>query len=112
MDDCLFCRIAAGTVPADIVSSSTDVVLFRDINPQAPVHVLGIPARHIPNAGHLRERDGELLASIFASFTRWAREEHIRSWRVVTNIGKDAGQSVDHLHFHFLAGRRFGWPPG
>ncbi len=110
--DCLFCRIAAGDVPADVVAQTADALFFRDINPRAPVHVLGIPRRHIPNAAHVRESDGEVLAGIFAAFNAWAAAEGIGSWRVVANVGPDAGQSVDHLHFHFLAGRRLGWPPG
>ena len=113
-DECLFCRIAAGQLPSDRVYEDDQVVAFRDIAPQAPVHVLLIPRRHIASAQDLTEADAPLLGRLFAVVARVARDEGIASggYRVVTNVGRRAGQSVDHLHFHLLGGRSLSWPPG
>jgi histidine triad (HIT) family protein len=110
--DCLFCRIAAGEIPSEIVHSDDQIVVFRDINPRAPTHVLAIPRRHIPSAAELTDGDAPLLAALFAALRRVAEEAGVRSYRIVTNVGADAGQSVFHLHFHLLAGRTMTWPPG
>lgn len=111
--DCLFCRIAAGEIPSDRVYEDDEVVAFRDINPQAPTHVLVIPRRHIRDADALTDEDAPLLAALFATIRRIAEEAGLESgYRVVTNVGPDAGQSVFHLHFHLLGGRTMGWPPG
>ena len=114
MQDCLFCRITAGEQKADVVHETEGVVAFRDINPQAPTHILLIPKEHLESVRELRERHGELLAELFAAASHLARAEGIdeSGWRLVTNIGADAGQTVPHLHFHLLGGRRMGWPPG
>jgi histidine triad (HIT) family protein len=114
VSDCLFCRIVAGEIPADTVHDDDLVLAFPDINPQAPVHVLVIPKRHVASADDLGESDSELLGRLFAVIRDVARAEGIAQpgYRVVTNIGADAGQSVAHLHFHVLGGRRLGWPPG
>jgi histidine triad (HIT) family protein len=110
--DCLFCRIAAGEIPSDVVHQDEQVVVFRDINPRAPTHVLAIPRRHIPSAAELTDADGDLLAALFGALRRVAEEAGLGSYRVVTNVGADAGQSVLHLHLHLLAGRQMSWPPG
>jgi histidine triad (HIT) family protein len=110
--DCLFCRIAAGEIPADVVFSDDQVVIFRDINPKAPTHVLAIPRRHIPSAAELTDGDGPLLAAIFGALRHVAEEAGLHGYRIVTNTGAEAGQSVFHLHFHLLAGRSLSWPPG
>jgi histidine triad (HIT) family protein len=110
--DCLFCRIAAGEVPADIVHSDDKVVVFSDINPQAPTHVLAISRRHVASAANLTDADGELLAALFGALRRVAEEAGLRGYRIVTNTGAEAGQSVFHLHFHLLGGRAMAWPPG
>jgi histidine triad (HIT) family protein len=112
--DCLFCRIAAGEIPATIVDEDDLIVAFRDINPRAPSHVLLMPRRHIPSAQQLTEDDGPLLGRVFATSARIASEEGIADsgYRVVTNVGKAGGQTVDHLHFHLMGGRSFSWPPG
>ncbi|HEY7414999.1 MAG TPA: histidine triad nucleotide-binding protein [Ktedonobacteraceae bacterium] len=112
--DCLFCKIAAGEIPGDIVYKDDDVVAFRDINPQAPQHILLIPRRHIESMVSLTLEDGPILASIYTTASRLARELGIEKtgYRFLTNIGRDAGQSVFHLHFHLLGGRPLGWPPG
>jgi histidine triad (HIT) family protein len=110
--DCLFCRIAAGEIPSDIVHRDESVVVFRDINPRAPTHLLAISRRHIPSVAELNEGDGELLAALFGALRQVAEEAGVNGYRIVTNVGADAGQSVFHLHFHLLAGRPMAWPPG
>jgi histidine triad (HIT) family protein len=111
--DCLFCRIANHEIAADILHEDAEVLAFRDINPQAPTHVLVIPRQHIRSAADLTARDGDLLGELFARVADLADREGLsRGWRVVTNVGPDAGQSVEHLHLHLLGGRSLGWPPG
>lgn len=114
MEDCLFCRIAAKELEADVLHESDDVVAFRDINPGAPSHVLIIPKEHVESARALRDRHADLLAEIFQVAEHLAKAEGIdrTGWRVVTNVGPHAGQSVHHLHFHLLGGRPMAWPPG
>jgi histidine triad (HIT) family protein len=109
---CLFCKIAAGEIPSDVVDSDDKVIVFRDINPRAPTHVLAISRRHIPSAAELTDGDGELLAALFGALRRVAAEAGLDGYRIVTNVGADAGQSVFHLHFHLLGGRTMSWPPG
>jgi histidine triad (HIT) family protein len=115
MADCLFCKIVAGEIPAKIVKRSPDAVAFRDIDPRAPVHVLVIPTRHV---SAVRDAKGEecerLLGKMLAFAAELARDEGLdkEGYRIVTNTGKNAGQSVDHLHFHVLGGRKLTWPPG
>ena len=110
--DCLFCRIAAGEVPADVVFSDDGVVAFRDINPRAPTHVLAIPRRHVPSVADLTDADGPMLAALFGALRRVAEEAGLRGYRIVSNVGAEAGQSVFHVHFHLLGGRSLTWPPG
>ena len=110
--ECLFCRIVTGEIPADIVHRDERVVAFRDIDPQAPTHVLAIPTRHVASAAELTADDGDMLADLFGALRAVAAEEGLSGYRIVTNIGAEAGQSVFHLHFHLLGGRRMGWPPG
>ena len=110
--DCLFCRIAAGDIPSEVVFSDDQVVVFRDIQPKAPTHVLAISRRHIPSAADLTDADGELLAALFAAMRHVAEEAGIRGYRIVSNVGAEAGQSVFHLHFHLMSGRPMTWPPG
>ncbi|HYH28198.1 MAG TPA: histidine triad nucleotide-binding protein [Actinomycetota bacterium] len=114
MEGCLFCRIVAEEIEADVVHSSDHVVAFRDINPQAPTHILLIPKEHVESARALRDRHGEALAELFQTAAHLAKSEGIdkSGWRLVTNVGSDAGQTVHHLHFHLLGGRSMGWPPG
>ena len=111
--DCLFCRIVAGEIPSDRVHEDDEVIAFRDIAPRAPTHVLVVPRRHIPDAHGLTDADGPLLARLFAVMRGIADEARLgNGYRVVTNVGPEAGQSVLHLHFHLLGGRSMGWPPG
>ena len=112
-DDCLFCRIVAGEVPATKLHEDDLVIAIRDINPQAPTHVLVLPVAHIASAADLTDDDGPLLGRLFAVAAQLARDENlVGGWRLVTNVGPDGGQSVDHLHLHLLGGRRMTWPPG
>lgn len=111
--DCLFCKIAAHEIDADVVHERESVMAFRDINPKAPVHVLVIPKQHIASASELTGEHGSLLAEMFETMTSIAQDESLAGGhRIVSNIGPDAGQSVDHLHFHLLGGRAMGWHPG
>lgn len=111
--DCLFCKIVEGEIPADIVHRSDHVVAFRDVNPQAPTHVLLIPTDHIESAALVTDDQGDVLAEMMQVATHLAEAEGLGGgWRLVTNVGPDAGQSVLHLHFHLLGGRGMGWPPG
>ena len=112
MADCLFCAIVAGDIPADVVRESANTLAFRDINPQAPTHVLVIPREHLPNAGELAA-NGPLLAEVVAEAQAVADAEGIGDgWRLVFNTGERAGQTVFHVHAHVLGGRQMGWPPG
>lgn len=112
--NCLFCRIAAGEVSADVVHQDDEVIAFRDAAPRAPVHILLIPRRHITSAAELGTADGALLGRLFELAAELAEREGIREsgFRIVTNSGPAAGQSVPHLHFHLLGGRSLAWPPG
>ena len=112
--DCLFCRIAAGEVPSARLHDDDLLIAIRDIAPRAPTHILLIPRRHIASAADLAETDGPLLGRIFAVAGTLARSEGIADagYRLVSNVGRWGGQSVDHLHVHLMGGRPFGWPPG
>lgn len=112
--DCLFCRIAAGEIPADVVHQDDELIAFRDVAPRAPVHILLIPRRHIASAGELTSTHGPLLGRLFELAAELAEREGVREsgFRIVTNSGPAAGQSVPHLHFHLLGGRSLAWPPG
>jgi histidine triad (HIT) family protein len=115
MADCLFCRIVAGEIPAKIAKRSADAVAFHDIDPKAPVHVLVIPTKHVPAVRTASGPDGEaLLGRLLAFSAEVARELGLdaKGYRIVTNTGPDAGQSVEHLHLHVLGGRKLTWPPG
>jgi len=109
---CIFCRIASGEIPAARVAESDAAVAFRDLNPQAPVHVLVVPRRHVASLADAAE--GDELGALLLLAREVARLEGIadRGYRVVTNSGADAGQTVHHLHLHVLGGRALGWPPG
>ena len=114
MGDCLFCSIVAGKIPATIVHETDKTLAFRDINPKAPVHVLVIPKEHIESLLALDVRHAAVIAEMHQSIQAVARQEKAdeKGFRVVVNNGKDSGQAVGHLHYHVLAGRKLGWPPG
>lgn len=112
--DCLFCGIVAGVVPADVVRRDDHSVAFRDINPQAPTHILLIPVAHHTDAAALAAEDAHQLAGLVTAAAELAESEGIAGsgYRLVFNTGDDAGQSVQHTHLHLLGGRTMAWPPG
>ena len=110
--DCLFCRVVAGDLPADVVHRGERVLAFRDIDPQAPTHVLVVPLEHHANVGALAAADTGALAELVAAARQIAAAEGHDEFRLVFNTGARAGQSVFHVHAHVLAGRTMTWPPG
>ena len=112
MPDCLFCKIAAGEIPSDKVYEDELCYAFHDIAPQAPTHFLVIPKSHLASVSEIDGSNSALVAHIFEVIAKLAAEKGIESYRVVSNIGEQAGQSVPHLHFHVLSGRDMTWPPG
>ena len=114
IEDCLFCKSVAGEIPADIVHETDDTLAFRDINPQAPVHILIIPRRHIATINDLDDADRAIVGSLFTAARDIAAAEGLADdgYRVVMNCNEAAGQTVFHIHLHLLGGRRLGWPPG
>ena len=110
--DCLFCKIAAGEIPSSKVYEDDWIYAFNDIDPQAPTHFLIVPRSHIPSCGSITAENSAIVAHIFEKIASITEELGISDFRVVSNCGKAAGQSVDHLHFHVLAGRDMTWPPG
>jgi histidine triad (HIT) family protein len=111
---CLFCRIVEGTIPADIVFQDEQALAFRDINPQAPVHLLVIPKRHVASLQDSENEHRDLLARLLLLCKEMAHRHGLANsgYRVVTNVGRDAGQTVFHMHLHVLGGRQMSWPPG
>lgn len=114
MSDCLFCKISLKKIPSRIVYEDESVLAFEDINPQAPVHVLVIPKKHIPTTLELTEDDNALIGHLFQTANRIAKEKGIenRGFRLVMNTNSESGQSVYHIHLHLLGGRLMHWPPG
>jgi histidine triad (HIT) family protein len=112
--DCIFCKIVAGELPADVVLRTDSALAFRDLNPQAPTHVLVIPLEHVEHAGVLGPEHAGLLSGVFAAANAVAEQEGIaeRGYRLVFNVGEESGNSVPHLHLHVLGGRFMSWPPG
>jgi len=112
MNDCLFCKIVRGEIPSTKVYEDELCYAFQDINPAAPVHFLVIPKAHIASVAEVNEGNQATVGHIFEVISRLTKEMGIESYRVVSNIGDQAGQSVHHLHFHVLSGRDMTWPPG
>jgi histidine triad (HIT) family protein len=114
MADCLFCRIVEGKIPAKFVHQDADVVAFEDIDPQAPVHLLVIPRKHVPTLNDLAPEDEALMGKLFRVAAKLARDWGVADsgWRAAVNVNRDAHQLVFHVHVHVLGGRAFGWPPG
>ncbi len=112
--DCVFCKIIAGEIPSSLVYQDDTLVAFNDIQPQAPVHLLVVPKRHIPSMNAMREQDAELLGHIFLIARRLAKQHGLeeKGYRLVNNCGADGGQAVFHFHVHLLGGRAMEWPPG
>lgn len=111
MSDCLFCRIAAGEIPSKKIYEDERVFAFEDIHPQAPVHVLVVPKKHLVNLFDGKDEPA-LMGELVARAAAIARERGLNDFRLVSSSGSSAGQAVFHLHFHVLGGRRMGWPPG
>lgn len=114
MSNCIFCKIANKEIQSDIVYENESIVAFKDSNPQAPVHVLVIPKRHISSINEIEENDIDLIGQIHLVIKNIAKDLEIdeEGYRIVNNCGEDGGQTVPHLHFHLLASRKFSWPPG
>ncbi|MDH5485663.1 MAG: histidine triad nucleotide-binding protein [Gammaproteobacteria bacterium] len=114
MTDCIFCKIISGDIPGDIVYQDDDVLAFRDLTPQAPMHVLVIPKKHISTINDIQPEDAALIGKMFLAAQQVAKEEGYteRGYRTVMNCNAEAGQSVFHIHLHVLAGRAMHWPPG
>lgn len=112
--DCIFCKIVAGTIPSKKAFENDEVYAFHDINPAAPTHILVIPRQHIASVAQITEQSAPLIGRLMAAVAQIARDQGIEpdGYRVVANTGKNAGQAVDHLHFHILGGRPMTWPPG
>ena len=113
MMDCIFCKIAAGEIPAKKAYEDESVVAFYDLEPQAPVHILIIPKEHIASCAEITAESSAVVAHIFEVAAKLGKELGLdNGYRIVNNCGADGGQTVHHLHFHFMGGRQFGWPAG
>ena len=113
-DNCLFCKIILGEISADIIYESSNVIAFRDINPQAPIHVLIVPKKHIATINDISSKDHKIIGSLYSAAREIASNEGIDDigYRTVMNCNEAAGQTVFHIHLHLLGGRPFSWPPG
>ena len=111
MEGCLFCKIIAKEIPTEIVYEDDDFLAFKDIKPMAPVHLLVIPKKHIPSINHLESEDKELIGKLFLTAKEIAKEQGLfdKGYRLIFNVGRDAGQAVDHLHLHLLGGKTLSW---
>lgn len=114
MTDCIFCKIAKGEIPANVVFQNDEVLAFRDLNPQAPTHILVIPKKHIATTNDITSADEALIGKMLLAAKQVAKEEDIAEsgYRTVMNCNRGAGQTVFHIHLHVLGGRAMGWPPG
>jgi histidine triad (HIT) family protein len=114
VENCIFCRIVEKQIPSKIVYEDENVLAFHDIDSKAPVHILIIPKEHIPSLNDVNQQNSQVIAHIFSVIVQIAENLGVKDsgYRVVTNCGSDAGQSVNHLHFHVLGGRSLTWPPG
>jgi histidine triad (HIT) family protein len=111
--DCLFCKIARKELDSEVVHESDSILVFRDINPGAPLHVLAIPKEHVASVDELNRNHADVVTEMLIALSTIAKREGLEGgYRIVTNVGPDAGQSVFHLHFHLLGGRDMKWPPG
>ncbi len=114
MTDCLFCKIIDKEIPADVVYETEDILVFRDVDPVAPTHVLAIPKKHIATLNELDKSNAALIGSMYLAATEFAKQEGLdeQGYRTVINCGENAGQTVFHVHMHILGGRPLTWPPG
>lgn len=111
MEKCIFCKIVKKEIPADIVFENHNILVFKDIQPVAPVHLLIIPKKHIPTVNHLEVQDKKLIGELFLVAQKIAREKMIAKsgYRLILNVGKDAGQTIEHLHLHLIGGKKLPW---
>ncbi|WP_027633976.1 histidine triad nucleotide-binding protein [Clostridium hydrogeniformans] len=114
MENCIFCKIVGGEIPCSKIYEDDKVLAFKDINPEAPVHILVIPKEHIQSANEINEKNSHIVAHIFTVVNKIAEEQGIKEsgYRIVNNCGDHGGQTVGHIHFHVLGGRNLTWPPG
>lgn len=114
MSDCIFCKIASGDIPGDVVYQDDRVIAVNDIDPKAPVHILIMPKTHIPSLNEIDESNKDILAHILTVAANLAKAKGVaeKGYRIVNNCGVQGGQSVEHIHFHLLGGRSLTWPPG
>jgi len=114
MKDCIFCKIVRKEIPAEIVYEDENILAFKDINPEAPIHLLVIPKKHYQSIKEVGSGEGALLSDIFNAINKLTKKlnVHTEGFRIVNNCGDNGGQTVNHLHFHMLAGRKMKWPPG
>lgn len=111
--DCIFCKIARNEIPSEKLYEDDEIVAFNDLEPQAPVHVLIIPKAHISSANEITEENSDIIGKIFMVAAKIAKEQGLnKGYRIVNNCGEDGGQTVQHLHFHLLGGRKMHWPAG
>lgn len=112
--DCVFCKIIKGEIPSKKVYEDEKIIVFYDVSPAAPIHLLAVPLKHIETIQDISPEDGEIIGHLYSKIPILARELNFDNigYRVVANCGKDAGQAVFHIHFHILSGRKFSWPPG
>ena len=110
MENCLFCKIIKGEIPAEKIYEDEDVLAFSDINPEAPIHILVVPKKHITSLAHIEKEDEKLIGKIFGVINKISEERNFKNdgYRVVNNCGENGGQSVKHIHFHVLAGKKLG----
>lgn len=114
MSDCIFCKIVDGQIPSNKVYEDDKVLAFNDISPEAPVHILVIPKKHIVSANEINEENAEIISHVFVVISKLAKKLGIaeEGFRIVNNVGENGGQTVGHMHFHVLGGRNLSWPPG
>lgn len=113
MDKCIFCKIINGDIPSEFIYQDDLLVAFKDIEPQAPVHILIVPKEHIVSADYINKENSHIVARVFEVASILAKENDLsKGYRIVNNCNKEGGQSVDHIHFHLLGGRQMMWPPG
>ena len=114
MDDCIFCKIVKGEIPATKIYEDNDILCFKDIKPEAPVHIVIVPKEHIESINAITINNSDIISKIYLKVSTIAKELGIKEsgYRLVCNCGENGGQSVNHLHFHLLGGRKLTWPPG
>ena len=110
--DCIFCKIASKKIPSDMIYEDEKILVFKDLNPVAPIHVLIIPKKHISSANEINKENSEIISHIFSCIPKISKTLHLENgFRIINNCGTDGGQTVNHIHFHLIGGEKLGWPP-